>query len=673
MKENKVRSIHKKNILNQFDSLFNHLAEIIIITDLNGIIETINKPISGYGLNDLIGKNIYEVLGDEGINKLFTSVINTGISKEFKYINSKNSISYSVEMGSIGSSGKITGTFLILKEIPKKKTSEVFNTIENDLLTSKTQLVTALKIAKIGYWEYDVASNLFTFNDNFYSIFHTTVEQVGGYTMTPEEYANRFLYPDDRVKVFEETQKAIETDDPSFYRQLEHRIIFSDGEIGYISVRIYIVKDKEGRTIKTFGANQDITEQKRIEKILEDQNKNYAELNQKLEESLDIVKRMNIELELAKNKAEENDKLKSAFLANLSHEIRTPMNGVIGFAKMLNKKGLSDERRLQYTEIINEMSYQLLHIIDEIIEISKIETGQIEVYKNKTNINDVLLKLFSIHKSTAEKNNINLYIQKGLPDDRAEIFTDSSKLRQILDNLLRNAIKYTHQGYVKFGYQLRDDSFIVFYVEDSGIGIQSEMQLKIFERFRQVDNGATRLYGGTGLGLSISKAFVEKLGGTIWIKSEEAKGSIFYFTIPYEPIRQQLVENREKSNPKTPIILIVEDEEINYLYLKEVLLDSDIKILHAKRGSEAINIFTKNPLVDIVLLDIKLPDINGIEVMKKMKGLRPNVPVIAQTAYALASDMENAINSGFDDYMSKPIDDQVLLNKIGYYLNQNNM
>lgn len=543
---------------------------------------------------------------------------------------------------------------------------------EEAIRVNEAQLSNAMKMARLGCWEYDVSSNLFTFNDNFYSIFRSSVEKVGSYQMTPQQYADRFLFPDDRAMVYDETQKALETKDSNFSRQLEHRITYEDGEIGYISVRIYIVKDKDGRTIKTFGANQDITEQKQIEKKLEEQNAKYAALNQKLEESLDIVKKMNVELEYAKNKAEENDKLKSAFLANMSHEIRTPMNGIMGFAKMLNRKGLSDERRQQYTDIINEMSGQLLHMIDEIIDISKIETGQIVIHNTKTNINDVCFRLFSLYKTTAERNNINLYVQKDLSDERAEILTDSTKFRQIVDNLLRNAIKFTHQGYVKFGYQLKDNGFLEFYVEDTGIGIAPEMQIMIFERFRQAEEGVSKLYGGTGLGLSISKSFVEKLGGKIWVKSVLEKGSTFYFTLPYIPTTISgvnfLNDSRKENSLRIPTIMVVEDEEINYLYIEEVLLDSNIKILHAKRGKEAIELFKSNSEIDLILLDIKLPDINGIDVMRTLKGINPSVPIIAQTAYALAGDMESVIEAGFDDYIAKPIDDKELINKINRYL-----
>jgi signal transduction histidine kinase len=435
-------------------------------------------------------------------------------------------------------------------------------------------------------------------------------------------------------------------------------------------VRYFIVKDKKGRTIKTYGANQDITERKQAEKKLKEQNEKYLAVNEKLKESLKKVQKINNELEVAKMKSEESDKLKSAFLANMSHEIRTPMNGIIGFSKMLNRPDLSEVKRNQYTLIINEMCQQLLHLIDDIIDISKIETGQIKIHETKTNINDIIIKLFSFYNPIAVKSNINLYVQKSLTDEDSEVITDQVKLRQILDNLLSNAIKFTQKGYVKYGYLLKNN-FLEFYVEDTGIGIPRNLQKTIFERFSQIEKGASKLYGGTGLGLSISKAFVEKLKGEIWVKSRQNKGSTFSFAIPYNPVNMKdsdsgRVTGEEKDRQK-PVILIVEDEEVNFLYFQEVIIDMNVEILHAKSGNEAIDICKKNSKIDLILMDIKLPDIDGYEVVKRIKKCRGSLPIIAQTAYAMAGDKEKAINAGCIDYISKPIDDKDLVCKIKQY------
>ncbi len=534
------------------------------------------------------------------------------------------------------------------------------------LRASEAKLTNAMQIAQMGHWEYDVDSDSFTFNDQFYSIFGTTAKKEGGYTMSRAQYAERFLYKDDRKLVENETKLALETDEPNYSRQLEHRIIYSNGSLGYISVRIFIQKDHHGRTIKTYGVNQDITAQKLAEKKLEEQNTRYHALNEKLKESLDKVKKMNKELVRARIRAEESDKLKSAFLANMSHEIRTPMNGIIGFSKMLNKKSLSENKREQYTEIINEMSRQLLHLIDDIIDISKIETGQVRIHRTKTNINEMLIRIFSYYKPLVSKNNMNLYMQKSLPDSKADIYTDQTKLRQILDNILSNAIKFTHEGYIKYGYRLTK-GFLEFYVEDTGIGIAEELQETIFERFRQAEYGESKVYGGTGLGLAICKAFVEKMGGRIGVRSQGEKGSVFYFTIPYEPVDDKMSGYDIIDTGYVPVILIVEDEEFNYLYLEEILLGIDTEIVHAKNGSEAIEICRNDLSIDMVLMDIKLPDISGYDVVKKIKSFRSDLPIIAQTAYALTGDREKALEAGCCDYISKPIDDKELIEKVDHY------
>jgi PAS domain S-box-containing protein len=539
------------------------------------------------------------------------------------------------------------------------------------LKISEAQLSDAMKIAKLGHWEYDVASNLFTFNDNFYSIFRTTAEKEGGYTMPLETYANKFLHPDDRYMVASETEKALTTTDPNFTRQLEHRIIYADGNEGTISVRISIKKDKQGKTIKTYGANQDITERIAIEEKLREQNERYLSLNEKMKESLKQVQMINKELENAKLKAEESDKLKSAFLANMSHEIRTPMNGIIGFSKLMGKPNLSEDRKKQYAEIINDMCRQLLHLVDDIIDISKIETGQLKIQKTEFNLNDLLFRLFSVYKSSINESNLKLFLKKALPDEEAVIFTDHTKLRQILDNLLSNAIKFTHEGHVKFGYDILKDE-IRFYIEDTGIGISPEVQDAIFERFWQVHRGSSKSYGGTGLGLSISKAYVEKLGGRIWVTSEPGEGSVFYFTIPNFNKKQKKdtdsVNQKKKTERRIPKVLIVEDEDVNYLFIEEVLIDLKIGLLHARNGTEAVELCREHPDIDLILMDIKLPDINGYEAYRQIREFRPHLPAVAQTAYALAGDREKVLNAGFADYIAKPIDDIELIRKVQLFI-----
>lgn len=644
------------------ENLIETAQAIVLVLDTKGHIVRFNRymeDISGYRLDEVKGKSWLTTFIPEHeqkrIREVFVRAItDTQTAGNINSILTKDGKEREIEWYDKtlkDNEGKIIGILAIGQDITNRLKAE------KALQTSEAHLSNAMKIAQLGHWEYDSETNLFTFNDHFYSIFRTSAEKVGGYKMSPERYAELFLHPDDREIVALETQKAMETTDPNFNRQLEHRIIYADGNPGYISVRFFIIKDKNGKTIKTYGVNQDITERKIGE--------------ERLKESLEKVKKMNKKLELAKIKAEESDKLKSAFLANMSHEIRTPMNSIIGFAKILNRKNLREEKRKQFTEIIKEMSHQLLRLINDIIDISKIETGQIDIKIEKANINDLLMRLFTIYKPIAGNNNLNLYVQKTLSDEQSEIFTDLTKIRQILDNLISNAIKFTHKGYITFGYHVNKDQ-MEFFVEDTGIGIEKNIRKKIFEPFRQADTNVAGSYGGTGLGLSISKAYIEKLGGKIWLDSQAGEGSTFYFTIPFNQVeRKQSVRKNNvpgKRKRKKPVILVVEDEEMNYLFIQEVLLILEVELMHARTGAEAIKFSKENAGICLILMDIKLPDINGYNVIRKIRSFRPDLPIIAQTAYAMSGDKEKAIGAGCDDYIAKPIDDIELVRLVESYL-----
>ena len=261
-------------------------------------------------------------------------------------------------------------------------------------------------------------------------------------------------------------------------------------------------------------------------------NSQYLKLNKELKESLEQIQIMNTELFISKNKAEESDKLKSAFLANMSHEIRTPLNGILGFSNLLNEPDLTEQNKAEYIEIINSNGQQLLTIINDILDISKIEAGQISIYTEAVNINEIMNALLQQFRDQAELKNLVLTLIPNNLEGKVVIYTDANRLRQVLYNLLSNAIKFTPEGFVEFGF-IHKGNFIEFYVKDSGIGIAPEDQSIIFKPFRKVENSLTVTYGGTGLGLPISKALVEKLGGTLTLISDSGKGSTFIFTIPY--------------------------------------------------------------------------------------------------------------------------------------------
>jgi len=361
----------------------------------------------------------------------------------------------------------------------------------------------------------------------------------------------------------------------------------------------------------------------------------------------------------AKEKAEESDKLKSAFLANMSHEIRTPMNGIIGFSELIVQPDISEERRSSYANIVIESGKQLLTIVDDILDISKIEVGQIDVQSEPVHVNDLMIEVFSFFNPKAKNNNIALFSYKELTDKQSVIFSDKQRLVQIINNLLSNAFKFTSQGEIAFGYTLKN-GFLEFYVRDTGIGIPDHMKDIVFERFRQAQQKTARQHRGTGLGLSISKRLVELLGGEIRVETSENNGSTFFFTIPYLPVElpNQILENLSSVNDqvqKKYTLLLAEDEEINFLYISELFSNSLTKIIHARNGIEAVEYSKSNPEIDLVLMDIKMPHMDGLEATKRIKAFRPELPIIAQTAFAMEADRETALFAGCDDFIAKPI------------------
>ena len=376
----------------------------------------------------------------------------------------------------------------------------------------------------------------------------------------------------------------------------------------------------------------------------------------------------------AKEKAEESDRLKSAFLANMSHEIRTPMNGILGFAEVLRKQRLSGEKQREYLGIIEKSGVRMLDIINNIIDISKIESGQMKVSLTVDNINRHLDELYSFFIPEAEKKGIELHYTKNLSDDEAHIRTDIDKFHAILVNLIKNAINYTLKGRIDFGYTLKG-KILEFYVKDTGIGIPEDRQQAIFERFIQADIEDTMAFQGAGLGLAISKAFIDMLGSEIRVESEPGIGSSFYFTLPYnfkskkeigaqdmDPVEQENLQIAELK------ILIVEDDEASELLITEILRNYCKDILKAKTGLEAIELCRQNPDIDLVLMDIQLPEINGYKATQEIRKFNRDVIIIAQTAFALSGDREKAISKGCNDYISKPVRRERLVEIINKHL-----
>ena len=416
-----------------------------------------------------------------------------------------------------------------------------------------------------------------------------------------------------------------------------------DGSLFPVLLSTSVVKDENGKPIALIGVAIDITERK---KLLDD-------------------------LVIAKEKAEESDRLKTAFLHNISHEIRTPMNAIVGFSEFLTEPGLNPEKQNHFTGIIVQSSNQLLSIITDIISIATIEAGQEKINENKMNLNSICKLINEQFLTKAQSQNVTLLCKTTLPDNEANIITDETKLTQILTNLVGNALKFTKQGQVDFGYEVKGNQ-LEFYVKDTGIGIPPEMHDEIFKRFRQVETTTTRQFGGSGLGLSISKAHIELLGGKIWLTSELGKGSTFYFTLPLKVVSsQKFSEKQSLDRPKNTIeksktILIAEDQDSNFMLLEELLLGLNIIIIRALNGLEAVEM-CKNQQIDLILMDIKMPEMDGYQATKRIKEFLPNIPIIAQTAYTMNEEKERALQAGCDNYLTKPFKKADLLAMISKY------
>ena len=454
----------------------------------------------------------------------------------------------------------------------------------------------------------------------------------------------------------------------TFHRKLNHNFKATSILIQLVLFSIVLVL-----LITLFMARNDIDKPLKITTdILETENRNSINLLKqypnefgRIGELFEKFANQKTELRLAKEKSQESDRLKSAFLANMSHEIRTPMNGIIGFTELLKRPNLSGQEQQKYLEIIESSGARMLNIVNNIVDISKIESGITEINNKVTNINEQMEFIISFFAPEIEKKGLRLVYSKTLTTDKAYIETDAEKLYGILTNLLKNAIKHTYKGAIEIGYHLKSDdnqNFLEFFVTDSGNGIQEDRLNVIFDRFMQADISNKTAYQGAGLGLSISKAYVEMLGGTIWVESEQGIGSTFRFTIPYRPaeaeiITEKTIEPATKENSINKLkILIVEDDPGMEFLLSETVEEYCSELLIARDGMEALEIAKDNSDIDLILMDIRIPKLDGYETTEAIRQFNKDVVIIAQTACAFSSDRDKALEVGCNDYVSKPID-----------------
>lgn len=645
--ETKIRESEQK-----FRTIFEYANIGIATADKNGDIIDVNQEFEifiGYSKSELLQMNFRDLTHPDDLKKeveLLNKILTNKISNyriEKRYINKNNEIlwgdvSVTVKHDENGEIEMFIG--MIMNITQHKKNSEQLKSREllfNNVLSSIPDMVSI----------HDSNLNILFSNWNGFAnvpeeerIFHTKCYKTyRGYDE---------ICPDCRASNVLKTKK------------LHHsEAKLSNGR--WVDLRVIPLFDEDGNCNEFVEWVRDITDLKETEdKILEK--------NIELENSLNQIKDINLELEEAKGRAEESDRLKSAFLANMSHEIRTPMNGILGFTQLLKMPDLSEEEKNEYISIIEQSSERLITTINDLIDISKIEAGQMNISIEETNINKIIDDLYSFFILQTKKQSLEYNYIKSLSDEDALIKSDNSKLYAILINLIKNALKFTEKGKIEYGYYLRDN-FIEFFVKDTGIGIEEEFQNIIFDRFSQADTNLSRNYEGSGLGLAISKAYAEMLGGKIWIKSKVGEGSTFLFSVPYIPSNN---DKKETILPNNNIdihldkisVIIAEDDETSYIYLKKTLTNKVKKIIRARTGEEAITLLKENPDINLILMDIKMPKMDGYTATKKIREFNKDIRIIATTAYALHGDEQKAIRSGCNKYISKPINPQQLIKLI---------
>ncbi len=470
-----------------------------------------------------------------------------------------------------------------------------------------------------------------------YVLINKAVEEIMGWKR--EEMIGKTEYdffPAEIAKyLMDQSQQVVDTNTVLVTEEI---LTSNRGPRLYITKKIPIL-DHNGQLKYMLGVSEDITAKKEAEKELID----------------------------AKVKAEESNRLKIAFLQNISHEIRTPMNAICGFTSLMTEPDLSAEQKESYSSIVRSNCDQLLTIITDVLTISSVETNQMKVNIQEVNLNVMMEELTQVFKPTATSLSLDFQNTTAMPEEEAFVLTDRTKLTQILSNLLTNALKFTKEGTIELHCH-REEGMLYFYVKDTGIGFNPENKETIFERFRQANDDIHRKYGGTGLGLAISKAFVNLLDGQIGVETELGKGSVFHFTIPYKaatPLETEVVEHLVWDKGYT--ILIAEDEDINYLFLETLLQPMNWKLIRATNGQEAIDLARSDNSIRLILMDIRMPVMDGFQAAIAIKEFRPDLPILAQTAYANDFEVEK-YRSVFDDYITKPLRIQVLKQKISRFL-----
>ena len=399
------------------------------------------------------------------------------------------------------------------------------------------------------------------------------------------------------------------------------------------------------------------------------QNQNEI-LEVKVKERTLELENKNIELQIAKEKAEESVRLKTAFLNNISHEIRTPLNGILGFGQLISNGQLLPTEKAKYLSMLDESSNRLITTVTNFIDISQLQSKSQTVFKLTIIPENIIEEIVSIFKARNKKSGLTINYQTPINTYDIHLITDKELLHKILFHLVENAVKFTQEGNISIGFE-REGTNLIFFIKDTGIGIENSKKELIFNEFAQGDSSSSRGYEGSGLGLSVAKGYVELLGGKIWLESELGKGSTFYFSLPLQSDENEIVTIIQEKELKTTnglnTILVAEDDAINYFLLKMILKNDNLILLHAENGKEALDMCKENASIQLILMDLKMPVMNGFEATQEKKKLRNDLPIIALTAYTENEVRQQAMQAGCNDFITKPVNKTILFGKLKEY------
>lgn len=654
------------------------IGDGVITTDTKGRIQQINpvaEKLTAWTEKEAIGRAIEEVfqivsentgeVADNPVSKVLREGSIVGLANHTLLIDKKGKKIPIADSGAPikTNDGEILGVVLVFRDQTEERAAQIA------LQQSEERFRSMIEGAPVGIfiqteWKFAYLNPAFK---ELLKVTHET-EMVGRPVMD-------YIHPQYHVIVKERirqlNEKLLSVKEPH-----QMRFLCADGTEVWVETvaEPFRHKAKHGGLVFV----RDISRRKEFERELLEkqeaikaQNEEYQSLNEEYMALNEELKATNENLLVAVEKAQESDRLKTAFLNNLSHEIRTPLNAIIGFSEFLGQPELAPEEQHRFISIIHKNGFQLAGIINDIVNISTIEAGQETLRESVADVHDILENVYMQFKKSALDKQLQFTHTSRLGSDEGKVYTDETKLTQILGNLTGNAIKFTDSGSVEILCQVTDNK-LHFSVIDTGIGIPEEYHNFVFERFKQVEPKGDKLYGGTGLGLAISKAYVELMNGEIWLESAPGKGTAFHFTIAHKPVKSkkqttmQAAEQLKSKQQKT--ILIVEDEFSNYFFLEIMFNKMNIIPIVAKNGQEAIDACKNNKDIDLVLMDLKMPVLNGFEATRQIKAMRPDLPIIAQTAYALSSDKHKAMEAGCDDYLTKPVKKEDLLATLARYL-----